>query len=112
MQSSSELEAGLEFNAKGYIYIKFVFYRSLAYIQQLHFQKKGGSYDRVPTLRRGSRVGGSWYITPPPPPTHTLWGIPKLHKEGKSLRACARMQRILVVISYPDPPFLKSCIRP
>ena len=50
--------------------------------------------------RGGSRGGGPWGQDPPP-----FWGAPKLHKEvKKTLRACARKRRILVLNSYPDPP--------
>ena len=48
-----------------------------------------------------SRGGGPGGQDPPPP---------KLHKEGKNV--CVRKCHILVLNSYPDPPFPKSCIRP
>ena len=32
-----------------------------------------------------------------------FWGTPKLHKEGK--KRCTRKRHILVLNSYPDPPF-------
>ena len=41
-----------------------------------------------------------------PPPFFLGGGTPKLHKEGKNVA------RVLVLNSYPGPPFLKSSIRP
>ena len=53
--------------------------------------------------------GGSWGSGPPPPP---FGGPLNFIKREKMLRTCARKHRILVLNSYVDPPFLKSCIRP
>ena len=58
-------------------------------------------------LFRGGSGGGGGVLgvrNPPPP----LWGTTKLHKEGKNV-ACMRGKT--AHFSYPDPPFLKSCIR-
>ena len=58
----------------------------------------------------GAGPGGQ---EPPPPPPPTLLGDPQtLYRGKKTSRVCTRMGRILVLNSYADPPFPKSCIRP
>ena len=55
--------------------------------------------------------GGSWGSGPPPP----FGGPPNfIKREKKTLRACDRKRRVLVLNCYldPPPPFPKSCIRP
>ena len=47
--------------------------------------------------------GGSWGSGPPPPPP--FGGPPNFKKREKTLRACAQKCRVLVLNSYPDPPF-------
>ena len=66
-------------------------------------RKLNPEHHLVPAGKGGSRGGGG-------PPR--FWGTPKLHKEGKTLRACAEKRRVLVLNSYPDLPFPKSCVRP
>ena len=65
-------------------------------------------------VSRGGSMGGGGVLGVRIPP---FWSTPKLHKKGKkTLHACVRLHRVLVLNSYPDPPpppaFPKSCIRP
>ena len=62
--------------------------------------------------RGRSRGGGGWgvmWVSPPPPhppplpPACSLLGDPKLQEEGITSHACAQMQHVLVLSSYPDP---------
>ena len=58
-------------------------------------------------FRGGSRLGGGALGGQNPPPPFS--GTPKLHKEKKkSLRACARIEPILVFNSYGDPSVVNS----
>ena len=41
---------------------------------------------------------------PPPPPSFAFGRPPNFTKTGKTLRACAQMQCVLVVNSYLDTP--------
>ena len=63
----------------------------------------------LPPAHRGGSRGGSWGSGLPPPP---FWGTPKLHKEGKMARACARKLCVLVLNSYLDPPPLSEILYP
>ena len=57
-------------------------------------------------IRGGSRGGGGDPRGQDPLPP--FWGTPKLHKEGKTLHACAPIGHVLVLNSYlntPPPPF-------
>ena len=49
--------------------------------------------------------GGSWGSAP-------LGGPLNFIKREKTLRVCTRKHRVLVLNSYPDRTFPKSCIRP
>ena len=53
--------------------------------------------------------GGVLGVRTPPLP---FGGPPNFIKREKTLRVCTRKRRVLVLNSYPDPPFPKSCIRP
>ena len=53
--------------------------------------------------------GGVLGVRTPPP---HFGGPPNFIKREKTLRVGARKCRVLVLNSYPDPPFPKSCIRP
>ena len=67
----------------------------------LHFSCKITMYMHVcPGADPGGGGGGSWGSGLPP----SLWGTPKLHKEGKNV--------VCVCPTRTPPPLLKSCIRP
>ena len=63
--------------------------------------------------RVGSRGGGVLWVRTPPPlvelPLPLFWGTPIIEEEGeKTLRACARMHRVLEVNSYADTPRFRN----
>ena len=45
-------------------------------------------------------------------PGGPFWGTLKLQKEGKALRECTRMQRVLVLNISPDPAFQNPVFAP
>ena len=58
----------------------------------------------------GADPGGAVLGVRNPPPPLPFLGDFKI--DGKMSHACAQMERVLVLNSYPDAPFPKSCIRP